>query len=170
MDALAAVFVGVGSRFVFGSYFQRMKPLFLFITLLAASNLYAQDSVASQDFKAGPFTCSDMSGTYGKVLRCGYRNAEYKAIFDMQSILFRSHTQVVELTDDLREALKYVAEGNENQGTWNTPGVPVQVFAPWVGSICVWTDDGYITIRPKDKEVNAVIDGMLAASKSVFGE
>ena len=170
MDALAARFVGSGGLFVSVAIFQRMKPLFLFITLLATSNLYAQDSVASQDFIAGPFTCRDMSGFYGKVLYCGYSNAKYKSLIDRQSILFRSHKEIVELTDDLREALEYVTKGNEAEGTWNTPGVPVQVIAPWVGKICIWTDDGYTTIRPKEKEVNAVIDGMLAASKSVFGE
>ena len=118
MDALAARFVGSGGLFVSVAIFQRMKPLFLFITLLATSNLYAQDSVASQDFIAGPFTCRDMSGFYGKVLYCGYSNAKYKSLIDRQSILFRSHKEIVELTDDLREALEYVTKGNEAEGTW----------------------------------------------------
>ena len=134
---------------------------------LPTTSAFSQDSVASPRVEAGPFSCKQLSST-SKVLYCSYRNDKYSHIVDIESIAFTEKTQVQEFCADIQEAYAYVEAGNQDEGTWLPTGVKAQIMAPWVGGICIWGDDGYTIIRPKEKEVQAVIDGLNRAANLVW--
>jgi hypothetical protein len=134
---------------------------------LSISCAFAQDSVSKPEFKAGPFTCKQLSSN-SQTLYCSYQNAEYSHIVDIASILFSNKTEVEEFCTDIQEAYSYIKAGNKDEGTWLPKGVDVRIMAPWVNGICVWGDDGYTIISPREKRVAAVIDGINAAATSIW--
>jgi hypothetical protein len=142
-------------------------PALLLLGLFLTTGVtFSQDSVNSPEFKAGPFRCTEVMGR----MYCMFQNAKYSQIVDIEGISLDSKIAVKEFCDDIQEAYQYITNGNTAQGNWNPKGVSAMIHAPWAGQICVWTDDGYALISPREKDITAVINGMNSAAVAIWGE